>query len=64
MRWPWHWFPKQVETVTVNNTGPGCEVCGDYAMIFLNGQRLLCWGHYVAEMQHQRSPQDTVAGGE
>lgn len=42
----------------VNTTGDqrregGCEVdgCRAYAMVFVNGRRLLCWDHYAAEAQ-------------
>jgi hypothetical protein len=32
-----------------------CERCDEYGIIFLNGQRLLCWDHYCDETQ-QPSP--------
>lgn len=28
-----------------------CDVCGEYGMICLNGQRFLCWDHYCDEMK-------------
>jgi hypothetical protein len=31
-----------------------CEVCGDYGIIYLDGQRILCWECYVEEMQRIR----------
>lgn len=38
----------------IEDSGAGCELCGDHATIFLGGQRLLCWQHYCAEMEQQR----------
>lgn len=35
------------------DSGAMCEVCGKYPLIFLNGQRLLCWDHYVQEMRKE-----------
>lgn len=35
--------------------GGDCEVCGEYGMICLGGQRFLCWDHYCEEMRKQRS---------
>lgn len=30
---------------------PVCEICGAHALIYLNGQRLLCWEHYCEAMR-------------
>ena len=35
--------------------GGNCEVCGGYGMICLNGERFLCWDHYVEECQRVRA---------
>jgi hypothetical protein len=54
MRNWWKWMGPQVPTETTADTGR-CERCHEYAIIFLNGQTLLCWDHYCAEMQRQRA---------
>jgi hypothetical protein len=46
MRWWWPWIPRQADSKTATDSGAQCEICGAYAIIFLNGQRLLCWDHY------------------
>ena len=35
--------------------GGNCEVCGGYGMICLNGQRMLCWDHYIEECKKVRA---------
>lgn len=44
--------------IEMNNLASGylCEQgnCIEYPMIYLNGQRLLCWTHYCEEMKKEK----------
>lgn len=55
--WP-SWLPKwQARMKTSDSTGcaPGtCEICGQNAIVWLDGKNFFCWDHYTQEMQRQR----------
>lgn len=60
MGWCWPWEVKQAPTYTSDvsdssGRSPGsCEKCNEYALVCLNGQRFLCWDHYVEAMKPYR----------
>lgn len=52
------WLTRQAPTTTRDSTdlAPGtCEICGQNAIIWLDGRNFFCWEHYTEKMQEKRT---------